>query len=154
MDQESIYVPIVRIKQVRQSKAIYSNRLASPKDVLEMIFPLYRDIDREMFVVAGLDSKSIPNVINTVSIGTLSGTYVSAREVFKPLILSNCATFICIHNHLSQGSLTPSECDKKVTENLCKAGKILEITLIDHLIIGPDKSYYSFSHAGLLSNLQ
>ncbi len=103
-------------------------------------------------MVVGLDSQNTPNVINTVSIGTLNATCVSPREVFKWLILSNCMSFICVHNHLSIGDLIPSEADKSVTGILCKVGKMLDIKLTDHLIINADKRFFSFSYAGLLNH--
>jgi DNA repair protein RadC len=143
-------IPIVIIKQVRHSKAKYDCKLSRPDDVADLIFPLVRNIDREVFIVIGLDSSNTPNVINTVSIGTLNSTYVSLREVFKSLILSNCASFVCAHNHVS-GSLIPSECDKEVTAKLRDAGNLLDIKLIDHLIIGHGKTFFSFYKSNLIT---
>jgi DNA repair protein RadC len=152
MDDYNIYVPIVKIKQVRQTNAKYNHKISRPEDIIEMLYPMYRDIDREIFIVVGLDTSNRPNVINIVSIGTLNSTAVSPREVFKPLILSNCASFICVHNHVS-GQLIPSECDKNVTRVLISIGNQLNINLVDHLIVNASKEHYSFANTFLLKNL-
>ena len=96
-----------------------------------------------MFIVIGLDTIHKPNVINVVSVGTLNSAPACPRDVFKALILSNCAAFICVHNHVS-GSLNPSESDRNVTKVLFELGNKLDIKMLDHVIIGYDKEYWSF----------
>ena len=71
----------------------------------------------------------------TVYIGSLSMTLVRAAEVFREAISRNCASLILVHNHPS-GDPTPSASDVSVTENLVSAGKLLDIAVLDHLIIG------------------
>ena len=143
-------IPIVVIKQVRHSKAKYDRTLSRPDDIVDMLFPLFHNIDREIFIVVGLDSNNVPNVINTVSVGTLNSACVCPREVLKPLILSNCASFICADNHVS-GNTVPSEPDKRTTVMLRNAGRMLEINLLDHLIIGHDKTFFSFNSSDLIN---
>jgi DNA repair protein RadC len=152
MNNSILYIPIVSIKQVRQSRAKYNSILSKPEDIVDMILPIIKNRDREMVIVVGVDMKNMPNVINIVSIGTLNYSYAVAREIFKPLILSNCAAFFIIHNHVSSGILNPSEADKKMTVSIRDTGKMLEIILLDHLIIGHDRQFYSFKNAGLLQN--
>lgn len=138
-----LQIPIVKIKQVRQSKAKYNTSLSSPENIISMLDPIIKDADREVFIVIGLSTRNIPNVINVVSVGTLNSTASSPRDVFKALILSNCASFICVHNHVG-GTLSPSESDKKITDTLGELGDKLEIKLLDHIIIGENKKFYSF----------
>ena len=140
-------VPIVKIKQVRQRTVLYNSPICTPENIVSMLKPIYHDIDREQFVVVGMNAQNFPNVVNIVSIGTLNSTQVGPREVFKPLILSNCLTFICVHNHMG-GTLEPSNHDVYITKTLAELGDKLEIKLLDHIIIGFDDSYYSFSKSG------
>lgn len=149
MEQNILYIPIVKIKQVRQSRAKYNASVISPKDILSMLSPIIKNSDREMFIVIGLSMRNVPNVINVVSIGTLSSTQVAPREVFKPLILSNCASFICVHNHVG-GTLQPSGPDRMVTSNLYKLGDLMDIKLLDHLIICGKDEYWSFRENSML----
>jgi len=151
MKENIIYIPIVSIKQVRQSKAKYNSALSRPDDIVDLIYPMIKNSDREAIFIIGVDIKNIPNVINKVSVGTLNYVCAIPRDIFKPLILSNCASFFLIHNHVSYGDICPSEVDKKVTSELYDSGKNINIILLDHIIIGQDKKYYSFQKAGLLT---
>jgi len=67
--------------------------------------------------------------------GTLDTVLVHAREVFKPAIAANAAAVVLVHNHPS-GDPTPSEADIKVTRDLIRAGQLLKIEVLDHVIIG------------------
>lgn len=70
-----------------------------------------------------------------ISTGTLDTLLVHAREVFRLAILCNAAAVVAFHNHPS-GDPTPSEADIKVTRDLIRAGQLLKIDLLDHLIVG------------------
>ncbi|MEQ2005715.1 MAG: JAB domain-containing protein [Limisphaerales bacterium] len=72
---------------------------------------------------------------NLVALGTLDSVNVHAREVFKPAIAISAHALILMHNHPS-GDSSPSEADIKVTRDLIRAGQLLKIELLDHLIIG------------------
>jgi len=73
-----------------------------------------------------------------VSIGTINASIIHPREVFRPAIECGAVAFILAHNHPS-GEAMPSDEDIKVTKQLVKAGEILGITLLDHLIITKNK---------------
>lgn len=146
---KSIYVPIVIIKQVRQKTVSYNECVRTPDSIVKMLSPIFRDLDREQFAVVGLNAQNKPNVVNVVSIGSLNSAQVSSREVFKPLILSNCLAFICAHNHVG-GTLEPSFQDKQITKVLFDVGVKMEIRLLDHIILGLDGKYYSFSRSGIM----
>ena len=107
--------------------------------------PCFDGLDREQFVVCGLDAKHRMIGINIVSIGSLSLSIVHPREVFKALILMNAAAWLCAHNHPS-GEITPSREDLALTKRLREAGELLGITLLDHLILG--EGCYSFADQG------
>ena len=72
-----------------------------------------------------------------LSIGTINSSIVHPREVFKPAIEYGAAAFILVHNHPS-GVSTPSESDKMITEQIVKAGKVLGIALLDHVVVARD----------------
>jgi len=76
-----------------------------------------------------------------VSTGILNASIVHPREVFKSAIKESANTIVIVHNHPS-GDSTPSEEDRKITKILSDAGKLLDIKLLDHVIIGD--TYYSF----------
>jgi DNA repair protein RadC len=87
-----------------------------------------------------------------ISDGTLDTILVHAREVFKPAIAANAAAIVLMHNHPS-GDPTPSEADIKVTRDLIRAGQLLKIEVLDHVILGcktqqREKDYVSLRELG------
>lgn len=87
-----------------------------------------------------------------MSIGTLNASLVSARDVFKAAILCNAASIVLGHNHPS-GDVTPSPEDLHVTEILQKAGKLMDIEVLDHVIIGEEGSYHSLKRSGQMARM-
>lgn len=83
-----------------------------------------------------------------VSIGGLTGTVVDVRTVFQAALKANACSVIFAHNHPS-GNMQPSDADIQLTRKLKEAGKILEITVLDHLVILPEE-YCSIADEGLL----
>lgn len=78
--------------------------------------------------------------------GTANLCPIHPRDVFRHLIMDNASSFVFAHNHPS-GSLKPSREDLRITERLHKAGRLMEMPLVDHLII-TSENYYSFADAG------
>ena len=72
---------------------------------------------------------------NLVTLGSLDTCLIHAREVFRPAIVAAGSAVILMHNHPS-GDSTPSEADIKVTRELIRAGQLLKIELLDHVIMG------------------
>lgn len=81
-----------------------------------------------------------------VSEGGLSGTVVDPKKIFKICLDHHASGMIMGHNHPS-GSLSPSEADLKITRKLTEAGRLLEIAILDHIIVG-ENGYYSFAEDG------
>src|SRR5690554_3621770 len=132
----------VSIKLVKEAELDYGvDRLTSPADAARVLRKYIGDADREMFVVICLDIKNQLNSIITVSIGTLTSSLSHPREIFKPAILANAAAIIIGHNHPS-GIPDPSKDDINITKKVQKAGDIMGIDLLDHIIIG-DLSFHS-----------
>lgn len=114
----------------------------NPKIVAEYMMPRLRYLNHEEFWVIALNSKNM--IIDAASIvkGTLTNCYVHSREIFEYAIVKHAAAICVIHNHPS-GDSTPSKDDEKLTKNIVKAGKVMGIPVLDHVIIG-DGIYYSF----------
>lgn len=87
--------------------------------------------------------------ISHLSTGGTSGTVVDPKQVFALALKANASAIILAHNHPS-GNLCPSDADDKITNKLYKAGKLLDIEVLDHLIITRD-GYYSFAESGRLN---
>lgn len=109
---------------------------------------LFKNKKQEYFYAIYLDNKK--KVIDTrlLFIGTLNYSIVHPREVFKEALLLSASSIICIHNHPS-GNIEPSKDDIETTGRLVNVGKMMGITIVDHLIIGNNK-YYSFVDNGIL----
>ena len=97
----------------------------------------------------GLRSSNVIEYLELVSLGSLTAGIVHPREVFRMAILKSIDKIMLIHNHPSR-DLTPSENDLDLTRRLVKAGEILSIKLLDHVIITLKGEYYSFADHKLI----
>lgn len=113
--------------------------IGSPQDLERFVEPL-RHFDTEHFVAFHLDARNQVTNFQTISIGTLSASLVHPREVFKAAILANSHALIVAHNHPG-GSLTPSSEDLETTETLLKAGDLMGVKVIDHIIVTSNGLY-------------
>lgn len=122
--------------------------LSSPRAVWRHLSLELRDRERERFMALCLNTRNelVREVV--VSVGSLNASIVHPREVFKPALACAAAGLVVVHNHPS-GDPAPSREDREVTRAIGEAGRILDIPLHDHVIIGAD-SYFSFKDAGLL----
>ena len=140
-------VQVVSVKLVKERNEYYDFKaIKSPDDAYKIFSDFVGNADREMFVVACLNTKNEITNISVVHVGSLNASVVHPREVFKTAILSNSASIICAHNHPS-GHPEPSREDVEVTKRLAEAGRILGIELLDHIIVG-DERYYSLKEKG------
>jgi DNA repair protein RadC len=123
-------------------------KVSSPKDIAEYYITMLRDLKYEIFKVILLNSanKIIRDV--TVSQGILNASIVHPREVFKAAIDNLAAGVILLHNHPS-GDPFPSKEDQNITTQILKAGQILDIPVLDHIIVTRER-YFSFLHEGRL----
>lgn len=119
-----------------------------PVDVYRHFAPRLEDLPVEEFHVAVLDTQHRLERDVTVTRGLLSASLVHPREVFREAIAERAASIILVHNHPS-GDPTPSADDRKVTAQLVAAGRLLDIPVHDHVIIGRGR-YASFAESGLL----
>ena len=133
---------------VELDKAI-DHRLNSPAGVARLcdsVFDLEYEAE-EVFIMLTLDTKHGITGVHEVGRGTLNSTLVHPREIFKRAILANAAAVMFIHNHPS-GDPTPSAEDKAVTERMVKAGKLLGIEVLEHLVFCSRSNYVSMCEEG------
>ena len=119
-----------------------------PEDAAEYVQEHLALEKKEHFCEILLNTKNHIIGWHVVSVGSLTASVVHPREVFTPAILHHAATIIVAHNHPS-GDPAPSKEDIQVTQRLVKAGKILDIQIIDHIIVG-DSSFVSMKEKNLL----
>lgn len=126
----------------------------SPEAVCGLLGPEMRAEPMEVLKVILLTTRNTLLTIEEISRGALAETPAHPREVFRPAIIHAAAAFILVHNHPS-GDPMPSSSDISITRRLRDAASLLQITFLDHIIIGnrtpgrPD-GYYSFREAGIL----
>lgn len=142
-----------RISLVRDRRVKFSGKpVTAPGIGAEVIRNTIKSAgqsDRENVVVVMLNSNNEITGTNIVSQGSLNRSIVSMREIFKPAIIANAAAIVIGHNHPS-GNCTPSHEDRAITKMTREAGKLLGIQLLDHIIVGQNEQYYSFSDNGLI----
>lgn len=132
-------------------------RIVLPKDlesfrnsisVAEEFYPLMSDISHEEFWILLLNKANKKIGAYKISSGGVSSTIVDSRIVLRYAIENLASNIVLVHNHPS-GNLTPSKDDIELTKKIITACKTLDITVLDHIIIGQNK-FFSFSDEGLL----
>jgi len=122
--------------------------IRAPGDVAHLLMARLRYEPREHFIVVLLSTKNHVLAMPTISIGSLNASIVHPRELFREAINHSAANIILVHNHPS-GDPTPSSEDIILTKKMVDAGKILEIHVLDHIIIG-DNKYVSLKEKGII----
>lgn len=151
-------IGIVKAKQLRAilefARKVYapdvSKRIIvrTPKDVFDLVRADMQFLQVEHFDVIGLSTKNHVVFRENISIGSLNASIVHPREAFKRLIKRSCAACILVHNHPS-GDTRPSQEDIDITRRLVAAGKLLDIAILDHVIIGKGQ-FESLKERGIL----
>ncbi len=122
--------------------------LRGPRDVWRWYGPKMEALTVEEFHVAVLDAQHRLERDVLISRGILNSSLVHPREVFREAIAERAASIVLVHNHPS-GDPTPSSDDRAITSQLVAAGRLLDIPIQDHVVIGRGR-YVSFAEAGLL----
>ena len=121
----------VRLPLVREPGTA---RVTTPEDVARECGDL-AGLAQESFHVLCLDSKNRLINRHMVTLGLVDASLVHAREVFRPAVSGSASAVVLVHNHPS-GDPTPSSQDLRITRQLVKAGKVMEIPVLDHVIVG------------------
>lgn len=120
----------------------------SPESVAWYYMEDLRHKDKECFMVLSLNNKCALIGESMISIGTVNASFASPREIFLEALKHKAVSIILMHNHPS-GDPTPSQNDISVTRKVKELGALLEITLVDHIIIG-DNIYVSLNEQRLM----
>jgi DNA repair protein RadC len=135
-------------RRVARSRLPEMIAIRRPQDAADLLMEELRHLREEHFVCLFLNTKNQVIGRQTLSIGSLNASIVHPREVYRAAIRRSSASIICAHNHPS-GDPTPSREDIALTRRLAKAGELIGIELLDHLVIG-DNRYVSLKEAGTI----
>lgn len=124
-----------------------SKKIQNVEDILKLVEDI-RDKKQEHFISLTLSGASLLIEKRVVFKGTVNSSIVHPREVFADALTDCAAGIIFVHNHPADDP-EPSQADIEITKQLCEAGKLLGIKVIDHVIVAKE-NYFSFESAGLL----
>lgn len=129
--------------------------LETPDQVANLLREEYRQISVESFKIILLNRRNRLIRVENVSQGTVDSILIHPREVFRHAISANACAVIIAHNHPS-GDPTPSSADLSATTDIVRAGQVLKIDVLDHVIIGArtegrGKDYFSIRQSGLVA---
>ena len=123
--------------------------VSTPEDVVAICWPPLRGMTREHFWALALSTRNHLLKTIEVSVGSLNASIVHPRELFKEAVKVSAASVVIVHNHPS-GDSTPSGADIQLTRRLIKAGDVLGIEVLDHVVIGDGGDHSSMREAGLM----
>ena len=123
--------------------------ISTPEDVVSLCSAQLRGLDREHFWCLALNTKNRLLKMVEVSIGSLNASIVHPRELFKEAVKVSAASIVLVHNHPT-GDATPSGADVQLTRRLVKAGDVLGIEVLDHVVIGDGGEHSSLRDLGLM----
>lgn len=135
-------------KRISAINAVKGLKFDSPATIADYYMEKMRHLEQENLLVLYLDTKCRLIQDKTISKGTVNQALISSREIFIEGLKCNAVSIILIHNHPS-GDCTPSRDDISSTKNICEAGKLIGISILDHIIIG-DRKYFSLKESKLI----
>ena len=137
---------VTRVREVairyRGRSVRASDPLTSPREAVAFARKVIDDDAREHFLAIYLDGRHRAIAHSIVSIGTATATLVHPREVFQPAVLLGAVAVLLLHNHPS-GDPSPSTEDRDITRRLAEAGRLLGITVLDHVVWTRESGFHS-----------
>ena len=133
-------------KRRRAAEATIPNEVKDSRDTFERFLPYIDDMKQEHFLVMYLNQSNHPLKVECISNGGTTNVIADPKIIFKNALSLNATCIVLGHNHPS-GNPRPSEDDRLLTKKFVAAGKLLDINVIDHIIIGNER-YYSFRDHG------
>jgi len=139
-------------REFLKGKIIDKPYFKSSQEIFDYLYHAMRDLKKEIFKVIYLNSQN--QIIEVVDLfeGTVNSSAISPREIVEGALKHNAVALIFVHNHPS-GNPAPSASDKDLTRELVYVGKIMQMKVVDHVIIG-DNQYYSFADDGLIDEYE
>lgn len=149
--EEQEKISIVRHSVICEGTLTYGGKkgIDSIPSAVLLAEQIFQNSDREMCLCCSLNSRKVIQTIEVVSIGTVNTCVIGIAEAFKTAIVSNATGILLFHNHPS-GICQPSKEDIELTGKFYRAGKFLDIQLVDHIICGGNGKYYSFKENGTI----
>ena len=137
-------------KRIFLKEKTTKKNLTSPEEIYKYTKYLFHDKKQEYFYALYFNNKQ--QLLNTklLFIGTINQSITHPREVFKEAYLLSASSIICLHNHPSNDT-TPSHADITFTKALIEIGKIQNIPILDHIIVGDDNYYSFYEHKNILN---
>ena len=123
-------------------------QISCAQNAAKLIAPDLEMLDQEHLIVLLLNTRNHVLVKRTVYVGTVNSSAVRPAEVLRPAVRENAPSIIVAHNHPS-GDPTPSPEDVSITRDLVAAGKLMDIEVLDHLVIGSGGAFVSLKEKGL-----
>lgn len=135
-------------KRCRVSEVAVKEKISGSRDVFEYFQNNLADNQYEEFWILLLSRANKIIKKSSISQGGIAGTVADPKKIFKTALENNASSIILCHNHPS-GNIKPSEADIKLTKKLKDAGVLLDISVLDHVIVG-DNTYFSFADENLI----
>lgn len=142
----------VKVVKVKEETAEYETHVSSPQCTHDFcVAAIYKDGDpvQEQFWVIALNVKNKVVSTTLISQGSMTECPILPADIFRLAIIEGAAAIILVHNHPS-GDPAPSAEDKLLTSRAYKAGKLLGIKVLDHIIYGSSSKFYSFAGCGAI----
>lgn len=130
------------------SESINLDQIKSSNDVFELFHPIINDLTHEEFWILLLNQSNKVITKQKISQGGIAGTVIDVRIILKKALDNMATSIILSHNHPS-GNLQPSKADIDITTKMLKAGNVLDIPVLDHIIVA-DNHYFSFADEGMM----
>lgn len=138
----------VREHYIELTDNVIGSTIRSPNDTEQFLHARLMGLEHELFCIIYLDNRHRVIEYQELFRGTVDGTSVYPREVVKEALKHNAAAIILAHNHPS-GVAEPSQADERITKRLKSALEVVDIRVLDHLIIGKEKTT-SLASRGLM----
>ena len=137
-------------KRMARGKRLFGTKVTSPEDIVGYYNVQLKNQQKECLMILILDTKNRIIAEETLSLGTINSSLADPREIFLAALRKNGVSIVLLHNHPS-GDPTPSKEDIQITDRIAQAGKLLGITLNDHIIVGQN-TYISLLAEGYLKS--
>ncbi|MFA5588147.1 MAG: DNA repair protein RadC [Mariniphaga sp.] len=132
----------------KEAEVFNTKKITGSKDAADFFMPLLGDLNHEEFWIMLLDRGNKIKDHFMISQGGITGTVIDVRIILKRALDNGAVSMILCHNHPS-GTMRASDADLKITKKIKQAAQVMDISLLDHIIVGQN-SYYSFADEGLL----
>jgi len=131
-----------------ESEVILKDKISCSRDAFEIFKSIMGDLPFEEFWILMLNKANRVLKKVRISEGGISGTVVDPKKIFQICLSQHASSIILGHNHPS-GNIQPSEADNKITKKIRDCGILLDVSVLDHIIVGDDR-YFSFADEGAL----